>query len=134
MGYSYNFISLFYLMGKLILFLFIFSVTSLFTYSQKPKSGTYIYAIAFEEWNGKTLGATCTVRIKGDSIQIIHNGKKNLTGQKGEIMDEGIILKHKKTGKWIIAHSPKDIYAEEIGGCGSGPTIIDFKNKRWWSC
>ncbi|MGQ0738242.1 MAG: hypothetical protein ACT4OJ_04205 [Bacteroidota bacterium] len=113
---------------------FLTFLISVFSYSQKLKNGTYTYAIAFAELGGKSLGATCTVRIKGDSIQIIHNGKINLSGRKGEIMDEGIIMKHKRTGKWIIARSPKDIYAKEIGGCGEGPSIIDFKNKRWWTC
>ena len=120
-------------MNKLLFFLLAFTVSN-FTFSQKPKNGTYTYNIAFEEWQGKSLGATCSVRIKGDSIQIIHNGKGNLTGNKGEIMDEGIIMKHKKTGKWIIAHSPKDIFAKEIGSCKDGPSIIDFKNKKWWTC
>jgi hypothetical protein len=121
-------------MIKLIIPALIFLFSTQFSYSQKPKDGTYTYSIAFEEWNGKSLGATCTVRIKGDSIQIIHNTDKNLTGKQGDIIDEGIIMKHKKTGKWIIAHSPKDIYAKEVGGCGSGPSVIDFKNKKWWSC
>jgi len=31
------------------------------THAQKPKDGTYTYSIAFEEWQGKSLGATCTV-------------------------------------------------------------------------
>ena len=121
-------------MFKYLIFILFFSFTSTLANSQKPKNGVYTYKIAFEEWSGKSLGATCTVVIKGDSIKIIHNGKGNLTGTRGEILDEGIIMKHKKTGKWIIGHQPKDIYAEEIGGCGSGPTIIDFKNKRWLSC
>ena len=120
-------------MSKLLLFFVALSISA-FAYSQKPKSGIYTYAIAFDEWGGKTLEASCTVRIKGDSIQIIHNGKGNLTGKKGDILDEGVIMKHKKTGKWIIAHSPKDIYAKEIGGCGDGPSVIDFNNKKWWSC
>ncbi|MES1220595.1 MAG: hypothetical protein ABUT20_34150 [Bacteroidota bacterium] len=102
--------------------------------AQKPKNGVYTYKIAFAEWGGKTLGATCTVIIKVDSIKIVHNGKANLSGNKGDIMDEGIIMKHKKTGKWIIAHTHSDAYAKEIGGCSDGPTVIDFKNKKWWTC
>ena len=121
-------------MSKAIPLIFIFIISSLLSYSQKPKNGTYTYSIAFEEWGGKSLGATCTVRIKGNSIWIIHNGKANLTGKKGEIMDEGVIMKHKKTGKWIIAHSPKDAYAKDIGGCSDGPSVIDFKHKKWWKC
>ena len=104
------------------------------THAQKPKDGTYTYSIAFAEWQGKSLGATCTVVIKGDSIKVIHNGKGNLTGNKGDIMDEGIIIKHTKTGKWIIGHSSKDKDAKEIGGCSDGPSIIDFKRKKYWSC
>ncbi len=111
----------------------LFFVSSV-VFSQKPKDGVYTYSIAFEEWGGKSLGATCTVYIKGDSIRILHNGSGNLTGTKGKIMDEGIIMKHNKTGKWIIGHDPTDVNAKEIGGCGDGPSIIDFKNKKWWSC
>ena len=104
-------------MPKTIFLISSFCLSVLFACSQRPKNGTFTYAISFEEWQGKSLGATCTVRIKGDSIQIIHNGKGNLTGKIGDIMDEGIIMKHKKTGKWIIGHSPKDINANEIEGC-----------------
>ncbi|MET0637948.1 MAG: hypothetical protein ABWZ25_18090 [Chitinophagaceae bacterium] len=101
-------------------------------YSQKPKDGIYEYSIAFAEWGGKSLGATCQVKIKGDSIYVIHDG--SVTGTRGEIMDAGVIMKHKRTGKWIIGHSRKDIFAKEIGGCGEGPNIIDFKKKTWSSC
>ena len=113
-------------------FLILLVATS--AYSQKPKDGTYTYAIAYAEWNGKSLGSTCTVIIKGDSIKVVHNGNPTMTGTKGEILDKGIIMKHKRTGKWIIGHSKRDIYAKDIGGCGEGPSEIDFKHKKWWSC
>jgi len=115
----------------LLLIIFLWAIQH--SYSQKPKDGTYTYAIAWEEWGGKSLGATCTVIIKGDSIWVIHNGKKNVTGDKGDIYDQGIIMKH-KSGKWVIGHSVKDKNAKEIGGCSEGPSIIDFKHKRFWSC
>lgn len=104
------------------------------TTAQKPKDGTYTYSIAFAEWQGKSLGATCTIIIKGDSIKVVHNGKGNLTGKKGDILDQGIIMRHTKTGKWIIGHNNKDKDAKEIGGCSDGPSIIDFKRKTFWSC
>ncbi|MBL7763841.1 MAG: hypothetical protein JNL23_10490 [Chitinophagaceae bacterium] len=119
---------------KYLLLVTIAVFVSASTYSQKPANGIYTYSIAFAEWGGKSLGATCTVIIKGDSIKIVHNGKGNLTGNKGDIMDEGIIMKHKKTGKWIIGRKKEDINAKEIGGCSEGPSVIDFKNKKWWSC
>jgi hypothetical protein len=101
--------------------------------AQKPKNGIYTYQIAFAEWGGKSLGATCTVIIKGDRIKVLHNGTRGLSGSKGEILDSGIIVLH-KSGKWIIGHSIKDKNAKEIGGCSDGPTVIDFKRKKWWTC
>ena len=100
---------------------------------QVPKSGTYTYSIAFAEWNGKSNGATCKVVIKGDSITVYNNGTGNLTGKKGEILDHGIIMKHKKTGKYIIAHDKSDAETPEANGC-EGPTVIDFNKKQFWSC
>ena len=116
------------------LFLFLSAcILSVCAQAQKPKDGTYTYSIAWDEWGGKTLGATCTVIIKGDSIKVIHDGKPGVTGKKGGIYAQGLIMKHRKSGKWIIGTSPKDKDAKEIGGC-SGPSIIDFKRKRFWSC
>ena len=103
-------------------------------FAQKPRNGIYTYAIAWDEWGGKILGATCTVIIKGDSIKVLHDGKPGVTGTKGDVMDEGLIRRHKKTGKWIIAHSEKDIHAKDVGGCSDGPTVIDFVKKQWHSC
>ena len=114
-----------------IIYSLLISVT---VFAQIPKSGRYTYAIAYAEWGGKSFGATCSVIIKGDLIKVIHNGNKTITGTKGEIFDQGIIMKHKKSGKWIIGHNKNDIYTKEIGGCSDGPTEIDFKHKKLWSC
>jgi hypothetical protein len=113
--------------------LIFFVILSFVSFAQKPKDGIYTYKIAFAEHNGQSLGATCTIIIKGDKIKVIHNGNRNLTGKKGDILDQGIILKH-KSGKWIIGHSKKDKNASEIGGCSDGPQIIDFKHRIFWMC
>jgi len=107
---------------------------SLVSQAQKPKDGRYTYQVAFAEWQGKSMGATCTVIIKGDSVKVINNGTGNLSGKKGELLDEGILMLHKPTGKWIIGHAPKDKEAEEVGGCSGGPAVIDFQLKKWWTC
>ncbi|MEP7317587.1 MAG: hypothetical protein ABI921_02565 [Panacibacter sp.] len=122
------------LLTRTLLFSVLFLLISILAKAQKPKDGIYTYSIAFAEWNGKSLGATCTVVIKGDSIKVIHNGTGNLTGKKGDILDQGIIMKHTKTGKWIIGHSTNDKAAKEINNCSEGPGEIDFKHKRFWSC
>ena len=102
------------------------------TLGQIPKSGTYQYEVAFAESAGKSLGSTVTVLIFGDSIKIIDNG--SLSGKKGEIIEIGKIMKHRPTGQWIIATKPEDEFAEEVGGCSDGPRVIDFRNKKWWTC
>jgi hypothetical protein len=119
-------------MHKLLFTLLIVYCCSLSLVAQRPKNGIYSYKIAWEEFQGKSLGSTCTVRINGDSITIINDG--SITGEKGGILDQGLIMKHKKTGKWIIAHKAKDIYAKEIGGCSEGPAVIDFKLRVFYSC
>ena len=116
------------------LFFLIFTLLSFcFSSAQKPKNGTYTYKITFAEWKGKSLGAKCKVVIEGDKIKIIHSGG-NLSGKEGEIIDEGKIMKHRKSGKWIIGHDEKDKDAEEVGGCSNGPTEIDFKNETVYMC
>jgi hypothetical protein len=122
-----------YVSSMRAIFSIAFLIFSYTTFGQIPKSGTYTYSIAFAEWNGKSNGATCTVVIKGDSIKVFHNGTGNLTGKKGDILDQGIILKHKKTGKYIIAHNPSDIDSLVANGC-EGPTLIDFVKKLFWTC
>lgn len=117
----------------MILSLLFFAI-GLVANAQKPKTGIYTHAVAFEEWQRKSLDVTCTVQINGDSIKIINNGTGNLTSKKGDIIDEGIIMKHAKTGKWIIGHNAKDKDAKEIGGCSSGPSVIDFRHKKFWLC
>ncbi len=118
---------------KLIVIVFFLTSSCLLTNGQVPKSGSYTYAIAFAEWGGKSNGATCTVIIRGDSISVIHNGSGKLTGKKGKVLDSGIIMKHRKTGKYIIAHNKQDQDAEKVDGC-EGPSIIDFIKKKFWTC
>ncbi len=102
-------------------------------YAQKPKNGTYVYHVAFSEWHGKSLGATVLVKIKEDSIYVIHNGG-NLSGKVGEMIDCGVIMKHRKTGKWIIGHNAVDKDSQDVGGCSDGPSVIDFHHKIFWLC
>ena len=97
-------------------------------------NGTYRFALAFAEWQGKSMGEKVTVIINRDSIKVIYEGDGHLTlTKKGEIMDEGMIMKH-KSGEWIIGKDDSDKNIDEIGGCTGGPAIIDFKNKKYWIC
>ena len=98
-----------------------------------PPDGEYRFDIAFAEWEGKSMGEKVTVVIQGDSIKVTYEGDGTLTAEKGEVLDEGVILKH-KSGDWIIAQAKGDVNLEEVGGCTGGPSVIDFKNKKYWMC
>ena len=118
---------------NILVFLFL-SFLSAGAQAQKPKDGTYTFAIAFAEWQDRSLGATCTVVIRGDSVTVLHNGSKGLSGKKGDVLDKGILVKHARTGQWIIAHDAKDRYAKEVGGCTDGPAVLDFRRKKYSIC
>lgn len=99
-----------------------------------PSSGKYLYDIAFAEWQGKSMGEKASVIIDGNSIKVIYEGEgKQVAFKKGQVIDEGIILKH-KSGVWIIGKKESDKELDEIGGCSGGPAIIDFKNKKYKMC
>ncbi|MGV3541472.1 MAG: hypothetical protein ACO1OQ_16770 [Rufibacter sp.] len=98
-----------------------------------PLDGQYTFTIAFAEWQGKSMGEKVKVILKGDSIKVIYEGAGALTAEKGEILDEGVIMKH-KSGNWIIAHSKVDVDLDEVGGCTGGPAIIDFEQRKYWMC
>ncbi len=99
-----------------------------------PTDGKYRYDVAFAEWGGKSMGEKVTVIIKEGTIKIIYEGDgQMILKAKGEIIDEGKILKH-KSGVWIIGTDGKDVNTEEVGGCSDGPRIIDFEKMKFWMC
>ena len=102
--------------------------------SPKPEDGVYTYHMAYDEWRGSPLGGTCLVEIKGDKVRIMHDGTGGSSKKKGDVLEEGILLKHEPTGHWIIGQSPADAQAPELGGCSDGPTIIDVVHRIYLSC
>ncbi len=98
------------------------------------KSGTYVFDIAFAEWQGASMGEKVTVKIYGDSVKVIYEGEGNLTNTyKGKVIDKGKIRKH-KSGVWIISKKESDKDLFEVGGCTGGPSVIEFKAKKFWLC
>lgn len=99
-----------------------------------PPDGVYRFDVAFAEWEGKSMGEKVTVVIKGDSVKVVYEGDGNLTNtKKGDVFSQGLVMKH-KTGVWIIGKSKTDAQVDEIGGCSDGPTVIDFKGRKYWMC
>jgi hypothetical protein len=102
--------------------------------AQTLVDGEYTFTVAFAEWGGKTLGATCKVIIKGNSVVILHDGNSQISGQAGNVLDKGFLMKHKETGSWIIGASSNDKFAPEVGGCTGGPNVIDLEKRIFWTC
>ncbi len=99
-----------------------------------PPDGTYIYGIAYAEWQGRSLGEKVKVVIKGNAIKIIAIGRSSVGVNDGEIIDEGTLIKHNVTGDWLITGNPSDADLEVYGGCVGAPMVIDFVNKKYWTC
>ncbi len=98
--------------------------------AQKPESGTYTFEFCDLEYH-MCMGP-CKVVIKGDSITIYASKEleQKLTFIKeGDIMEQGLILKH-KTGVWIIAKTIKDAETDQIGF--DGPARLDLRKKQCW--
>jgi len=115
-----------------VIFIISFLFASSLSFSQTPKSGTYIYKYCDLEYENSCYG-TCKVVIKKDSILIYATkelAERRTFTKEGDIIDQGILLKH-SSGKWIVGKSKKDISAKQIGV--EGPAIIDFKEKKYWT-
>jgi len=79
-------------------------------------------------------GPLVTATVKGNRILIIYEGEDLPYMKKGTIIEDGVLLKHIETGKWIIGRKEEDIYAKLIGGCVDGPRIIDMINGLYYFC
>ena len=99
-----------------------------------PPDGTYIYDIAYAEWQGRSLGEKVKVVIKGNTIMIIAIGRSSVGVNDGEIIDQGMLIKHNVTGDWLISNNPSDANLEAYGGCVEEPMVIDFVNKKYITC
>ncbi len=104
--------------------------------SEVPENGTYIYEVAFAEWDGKTMGDEIIVVLKDGHITLKVSENSNavwMGSNPGDIIEDGTLRKH-QSGQWIISNDEKDVYLDEIGGCTGGPTIISFENRTVELC
>jgi hypothetical protein len=50
------------------------------------------------------------------------------------VVAEGQLLWNGRVGKWIIAHTPADQEATDVGGCSDGPEVVDLEKRIYWTC
>lgn len=98
-----------------------------------PLSNTYIFKIAFAEWEGKSFGDEVFVVLMDKRIRIAYAGGGRLSARTGDILVEGELYWH-ESQTWIIAENEADKTAQEVGGCTDGPFMIDFEREIFWMC
>jgi len=99
-----------------------------------PPDGTYIYDIAYAEWQGRSMGEKVKVIINGNAVRVIAIDKSSVGVNDGEIIDEGMLIKHNVTGDWLITDNPSHADLEAYGGCVGIVMVIDFVNKVYITC
>ena len=104
--------------------------------SEIPENGTYIYQVAFAEWNGTTLGNEVIVVLKDGHIALKVSDQSNalwMGAKPGDVIEEGTLRKH-QSGALIISNDENDIYLNEVGGCTGGPTVVEFEHQTIEMC
>ena len=93
--------------------------------------GEYSFSHRFAEHPNQT-GSPLRVSIKGAHITVTNDSSASVFPV--GLIEEGTLLWHAASGKWIIGKTEQDAVAPEVGGCSDGPTVIDPTNKEYWSC
>jgi len=110
-------------------------MVSISTAASTPKlpiaSGQYTFRHQFSEQPGLP-SIMLTAKINGRHIVLI-NETESKVFPKG-ILDEGTLMWHADSKQWIVGHDKSDRYLEDVGGCSDGPSVVDLKNRIYWTC
>jgi len=93
--------------------------------------GEYVFVHKFAE-HPNMSSIRLEVVVKGSLITIMNSDNDDVFPF--GIIDQGEMFWHKKSGNWIILYSAEDKMAEEVGGCSTGPSIVNLKEKVYWTC
>ena len=50
------------------------------------------------------------------------------------LIEEGTLMWHASSQQWIIGQTDADRHASDIGGCSSGPPVVDLVKLEYWDC
>ncbi len=94
-------------------------------------SGEYTFQHRDAEFPN-SRGFPVRVSIRGYKITVT-NSKPYGPIPRG-VIEQATLMWHPKTKQWILGHGDADREASEVGGCSSGPDVIDFKTRIIWTC
>ena len=95
------------------------------------RSGQYTFQHRFAEQPEMRL-EPIVAKISGRHIVLINKAQFGVF-PKG-IIEAGILMWHAKSKQWIIGDSNSDRFADDVGGCSTGPAVVDLKKKIYWTC
>ncbi|MDH5180631.1 MAG: hypothetical protein OEZ39_19360 [Gammaproteobacteria bacterium] len=95
------------------------------------KDGVYQFKHKFAE-HPQMDSITLEASIKNGRISLVNKDRADVFPL--GLIDEGELVWHEKSQEWIISTDPADLNAEDVGGCSDGPTVVDLKEKIYWTC
>jgi hypothetical protein len=95
------------------------------------KSGDYTFHHRDAEFP-RSKGFPVKVSIRGYHITVVN--PKPYGPMPAGVLEDATLMWHPKSKQWIIGHSDADRDAPDVGGCGDGPNVIDFKTRIIWTC
>lgn len=93
--------------------------------------GEYVFQHKFAE-HPNMPSIQLNVIVKGILVTVINDDDDEIFPL--GIIDHGELFWHKSSGQWIIVNFPEDKIAKDVGGCSAGPSVIDLKDKVYWTC
>jgi len=94
-------------------------------------SGEYEFKLIDAEYE-QEVAYPAHVTIEGTHIKVVVISSGG-PFHRGQLIADGTIWWH-QSGQWIVASSPEDFDAEEVGGCSGGPFTIDVQRRAIWFC
>ena len=94
-------------------------------------SGHYVFAHRYAE-HPTLASMTLEVSLHGTHI-VVRNRVARAPFPAG-VLAEGQLMWHTASGQWIIGDSPADRHAPEVGGCSTGPDVVDLLRRIYWTC
>ena len=98
---------------------------------QPIPSGRYVFQHRFAE-QPDMRSVALTAIVEGRHI-VLTSAVDTAAFPKG-VVAEGTLMWHAGSKQWIIGNTEADRHAEEVGGCSTGPEVVDLIKRIYWTC
>jgi hypothetical protein len=115
------------------MFLFLTTVDSMAAEPPLPiSSGKYELGLRFAEHPTIISTTRFVATIDGYHITVKNEGSTDV--YPAGLIEEGTLMWHASSQQWIIGQTDADHHASDIGGCSSGPPVVDLVKLEYWDC